>query len=138
MAIFAYTNVKVVFNAIDFSDHCTSAMLKVGAKELDATAFSSTGWEAFIAGLKGWTLDLELNDDMAVGSIDATLYAALVAGTAVAVTFKPVNATTTTSNPEWQGNVAAAYEVTVGGKVGDLATTRVTLKGTGALTRATS
>lgn len=136
MAIFALTNAKVVVNGVDLSAYCTSAAIKVGANVLDVTAFSSTGWEASIAGLKNWSLELEMNDDFAASTVNATLYSVLNTGTAVAVTFKPVNTATSATNPEFQGNVVAAYEFSAGGKVGDTATTSVSLKGTGALTRA--
>jgi len=135
MAIFALTNAKVTVNAVDLSTYCTSAAIKVGANVLDVTAFSSTGWEASIAGLKNWSLELEMNDDFAASQVNATLWSVLSAGTAVAVTFKPVNTTTSATNPEFAGNVVAAYEFSTGGKVGDTATTGVSLKGTGALAR---
>jgi predicted secreted protein len=138
MAIFALTNVKVTIGGVDLSDHCTSAQIKVGAAVLDTTAFSSGGWEAKLAGLKNWSLDCEFNDDFATGSVNKTSWDALIAGTAIAITFKPVNTTTAATNPEFQGNVVAAYEIGAGGKVGDVATSSISFTGTGALTRAVS
>ena len=110
MAVFALTNAKVVVNSVDFSDHCVSAAIKVGVVILDVTAMSSTAWESSIPGLKNWSLELELNDDFAASNVNATLHAALLAGTAVAVTYKPVNSTVSASNPEFQGNVCTAFD----------------------------
>jgi predicted secreted protein len=136
MAIFAHLNAKVVVNSIDLSAYCKSSTIKVGAAKLDATAFSSAGWEAAISGLKSWSLDLEFNDDFATSGANKTFWDVLSTGSAVAIAWKPVNTTTAATNPEFQGNVCAAFEMTAGGKVGDLATMSVSLTGTGAVTRA--
>jgi hypothetical protein len=137
MALFALTDAKIVINGTDISDHCRSAQLKIGATTLDATAMSATAWTTAIAGLKSWTLDLELHSDFAAASVDQLLFS-LLGTPAIPVTYRPIrNAITTATNPEYWGNVVGAGEYSAGGKVGDIATTTVTLTGTGELNRDT-
>ena len=135
MAIYANTNPKVTINSVDLSDHIVSAQLNYEAAELETTAFGSTT-RTRIAGLKDWSLDIEFNQDYAASKVDATLYS-LVGAASFAITYKPVNTTTASTNPEFQGNcILPSYKF--GNKQGDLASATVSFKGDGTLTRATS
>ena len=62
----------------------------------------------------------------------------LVGAASFAVTYKPVNASTSATNPEFQGNVTGAFSYKFGNKQGDLATATVSFKADSTLTRATS
>lgn len=134
MAILALTNAKVVVNSVDLSDHVKEIMLEFDAADLDATAFSSTGWQGHIGGIKSGKIDLTFNNDFAVGSVDATLFAAL--GTIIPITANPVNAANSTTNPQYQFNVLVTQTQGPSGKVGDLAEVKVSWPLTGAPVRA--
>lgn len=137
MAVFALTNEYVVINSVDLSDHCNSAQVTAEADQLDVTAFNATGWRSYIGGLKSGTLTLQAMDDFASGSVDATLWAAFNTGAAVAFEVKPVNATRSTTNPSYTGNILPT-QWNMGGQVGDYAAKQVSYPITGALARQTS
>lgn len=135
MAILVLTNAKVVVNTVDLSDHCRQVSIEMAADTVDATAMGAT-WKANKASLKSATFSIEFNQDYASGSVDGTLFAAL--GTSVAITGKPVNTTTSTTNPEYQFNgIINKYEG-FGQKVGELDIATVSGVVDGAITRATS
>ena len=136
MAILAFTNAKVVVNAVDLSSYVKEVTLDMAAADLDSTAMSSTGWESHLGGLKSGKFDVTFNQDYAVGQVDATIFAAL--GTVVAVTVNPVNAANSTSNPQYQFNVLVTQAPGPTGKVGDLLESKCSWVVTGAVTRATS
>ena len=134
MAILALTNAKLVIASVDFSSYLTDVTLDINAADLNATAMSSAGWEAHLAGLKSFKFDATLNQDFAASAVDATLWAAF--GTVVAVTANPVNAANSATNPQYQFNVVVGQYSPISGKVGDLLQTKISWVGTGAITRA--
>lgn len=133
MAVLALMNEYLSFNAVDLSDHVKSAVITANAAQLDSTAMGDT-WVENTSGLKSGTLAVTFNDDFAASSVDATTWAAFLAGVAVACAVKPVNTTIATTNPEYQFNVQPA-EWGMGGSVGDLAAKTLTFPITGAITR---
>ncbi len=134
MAILALTNAKILVNSVDLSDHCKSVTLEFDAADLDATAFSSSGWTAHLGGMKSGKIDLTFNNDYAASQVDTTLFAAL--GTVVAVTVNPVNAANSATNPQYQFNVLVTQVQGPTGKVGDIAENSVSWPITGAVVRA--
>ena len=135
MAVFALTSVTTTIDSNDLTANLKSSTLAVDAAQLDSTDFDSAGWTEMIGGLKGGTLSLEFNDDVANGSVDDLLWAML--GTVVSFTVKPTSAAVGTSNPSYSGNVLITAHA-LGGSVGDLAGKSLTFPVTGAVTRATS
>lgn len=133
MAVLALTNEYLIFNAVDLSDHVKSAVIAANAVMLDSTAMGDS-WIENTSGLKSGTLAVTFNDDFAAGSVDATIFAAFLAGVAVAAAVKPVNTTIATTNPEYQFSVQPG-EWSMGGSVGDLAAKTLTFAITGAITR---
>lgn len=136
MATVALLNQYLLFNAVDFSDHMRGCTLALNAAQLSSEAMGDS-WEETTSGLKAGTLQIELLDDFAVGSIDATLWAAFLAGTNVAFEVKPVNAARSTSNPSYTGSVHPS-EYKMGGSINTMAMKSLTLKVSGAVARATS
>lgn len=136
MAVFALVNESIVLNGVDLSDHVKSATLTVSADQLDSTAMSSLGWKQMIGGLKGGTLAITFNQDFAASNVDATLWAAF--GSIVTFAVKPVNTTTSATNPQYSGSVLVSEHQPVGNGVGELAQVSVTFPTTGTVTRATS
>lgn len=135
MAVKVFTNALVTVNGVDLSDHVRAVTLNISADDVDTTAMSALGYRSRVAGLKEWSLDLEFNQDFAAGSVDATLWPIL--GTVVAVTVKPENAATSTTNPLYSGDVLVTGHTVLDGSVGDLATIGVSFPGAGALARST-
>jgi len=135
MASFAFTNAFVSVNAVDISSFCRAVTINLEAEDLEDTAMGDT-FRSRIAGLKDWSIDIEWNQDFAASSIDVTMFPLL--GTVVAVIVKPVNTTTSATNPQYSGNVLVSEYNPIDGSVGDLATGSVSWPGAGALARATS
>jgi hypothetical protein len=135
MAALVLQNAKVVINTVDLSDHCVSASGSFAVELQESTAMGAN-YRTRLAGLKDLSLDLTFNQNYASGSVDATLMGAL--GTSVAVTFKPVNTTTSATNPEIQCNMFVVDYQPFGQSVGDKATATAKLVVNGNVTRATS
>ena len=133
MASFAFTNAFVSVNAVDLSTFVRSVTINVEAEDLEDTAMGDT-YRSRIGGLKDWSVDLEFNQDFAASAVDVSIFSLL--GTVVAVIVKPVNTTTSATNPQYSGNVLVSEYNPLDGSVGDLATTSVSWPGAGTLTRA--
>lgn len=136
MATLALTNQTFVFNSVALSDHVTECTVTAEADQLDSHAMGDS-WKEVTGGLKSGTVSVTFLDDFAAGSVDATIWGAFNTGTAVAVTTKPVNTTTSATNPEYQFNVLPA-SWQFGGSIGQMAGKTLTFTITGAITRATS
>lgn len=136
MAVLALTTMTWVFNAVDLSDHVKSVTTTAEADQLDSTAMGDS-WREYIGGLKQGTCAVELEDDFATSSVDATIWGAFNTGTAVAVTTKPTSGAIATSNPEYQFNILPT-QWGFGGSVGELAMKSLSLPITGAITRDTT
>lgn len=133
MALLALTNQYFVFNAVDLSDHTASVVLTANADQLDSTAMGDS-WREHLGGLKVGSVAATFHDDFAAGSVDATIWAAFLAGTAVATAVRPVNTTIAATNPEYQQNVLP-NQWQMGGAVGTLAGKTLTFPTTGAIVR---
>ncbi len=136
MAILVFTDCFVLVNSVNISDHVKSATLTFSAAMLDATAMTLTT-KKNVPGLLEWGLEIEVLNDYAAASIDATMFA-LVGAAAFAIEVRPTSSARSTSNPGFTANgVLASYDP-ISAKIGDLATAKVSIKSSGALSRQTS
>lgn len=135
MAVMCLTAMYTSLNATDISAWAKKSELTVDVDEVDVTAFGSAGWKAFIGGLKSAELAVTANDDFAASQLDSILWPLL--GTVVAFEVRSSSAAVGTSNPKFTGSVLVTGHK-VGGSVGDAAEKDITLRVTGAVTRATS
>lgn len=135
MAIYSMTATRVEVAGTNFSDHGVSADLSIDVNTLESTNFASAGWTEMIAGIKSATVNLTFNDDFAASNIDSTIWTNL--GATVSVKLRPVNTTTTSTNPEFQFT-ALVTQHRFGGQVGAIAQKQVSWPVTGAITRATA
>lgn len=133
MAVLALTNQYNTFNAVDWSDHVKAGTITAEADQLDSTAMGDS-WRESTGGLKSGQYQIELLDDFASGSVDATSWSAFNTGTPVAVACRPVNTTIAATNPEYQFNVLP-NTWTMGGSLGEMAGKSLTYPITGAITR---
>lgn len=136
MSEFAYLDARLTVNAVDLSDHLRSSQLNGSGDTLDKTAMGQAA-RTFLMGLRNWGVSVEFNDDMAASNVDATIYAAHVAGVAVAIAWRPVNTTISTTNPEFQWD-SLINEYNVGGSIGALATKSLSWQADGDVTRDTT
>jgi predicted secreted protein len=136
MAAFALTYGYLSVSSNDLSTYVTNIELQVNGDTVDVTAMSSTAWRAFAAGLKDWMIPVTINTDVANSAVDSILWP--LYQTAVAIEIRATGAAVGTSNPKWTGTAIVVPGSVFGGGVGDAAKTTFSLRGTGALTRATS
>jgi hypothetical protein len=127
----------VSINSVDLSAFVKSISLPYEMDTVESTAGNATGSKSYITALYGWSLEIEANQDYAAAQVDATLWAAMVAGAAVPIEVRPSTAVVGATNPKWTGNaIITGYDPFGGAKVGDLITAKPSITGTGALTRA--
>jgi hypothetical protein len=136
MSSFVLTNAFVSVNSVTLSDHVKSVKINYKADTPTNTAMGATA-QSRLPSLVDWDLELEFNQDFAGANVDATLFP-LVGAAAFPIEIRPTASAKGPTNPSFTGNALLESYAPVSGKVGDVASTSVTLRGTGALTRATS
>lgn len=122
-------------NSVDLSAYVTEETITYEAADLDTTAGNSLGTTSHLAGLKSWSIDVTFNQDYAAAQVDATLWP-LVGAASFAIETRTSTAVVGVTNPKWTGSALLLSYSPITGKVGDLITTKITLTGTGDLTRA--
>jgi hypothetical protein len=136
MAQLTFTDAYVSVNSVDLSDHVKSVTLSYSAPPTDGTAMgNSTKINA--EGVKEWSVSIDLHQDYAASSVDATLFS--LVGTTTAVVVRPVKTGGVSStNPNWTGTGYVESYTPVGGAHGERLGTSVSILSAGTLSRATS
>lgn len=134
MAAFVWTNGYLLVNSVDLSDHVRALTLNYSGDMQEQTAMGD-GTRTRLSGLKDWSINVTFKQDFDSGSVDATLFS-LIGGAAVTVAVKPVNATTTATNPQFSGSAVLETYPPLAGSVGVLAEVSATFQAAGTLTRA--
>jgi len=135
MAKFVITNPAVTVGGVDLADHIASVTLTESYAEVATTAFGDTAVTR-IAGLGDHSVSLDFHEDFASGEVHATIAPLIGATTTVSV--KPVNETTSATNPSFSMTVLVTEWPLLNGAVGDLASASITWPVSGAITTATS
>lgn len=135
MAKFVLNNPEITINSVDLSDHVASVTLTENYAEVATTAFGSTAVTR-IAGLGDHSISLDFHEDFAAAEVHATISPLI--GATTTVTVKPVNETTTATNPEFSATVLVTEWPLLNGSVGDLASASVTWPVSGTITTSTS
>ena len=135
MAKFVLTNPEITVNSVDLSDHVGSVSITESYAEVATTAFGDTAVTR-IAGLGDHSISLDFHEDFASSEVHATI-AGLV-GSTTTVTVKPVNETTSATNPSFSATVLVTEWPLLNGAVGDLASASVTWPVSGAITKTTA
>lgn len=137
MARIVLTDVGVVINNVDLSDHIASVTINQSIDAVETTAFGDNG-RTRVGGLEDSSLTLDFHQDFAAGEVDATI-APLVGGTAsfVIAPFGTGVAASGTA-PRYTGTVLLTEWTALNGAVGDLSTASVTWPVTGVVARGTA
>ena len=135
MAVIVLKDAFVSVGGVDVSTRTNSVTLNYEIDSVETTSFGDTGHK-FIGGLQNVSCEVSLQQDHAAANVEATLYP--LVGTTTTVIVKPVNTTTSATNPAYTltGTYLAAH-TPVAGAVGELAMTSVTFTG-GVISKATS
>lgn len=135
MAKVVLLNPQIVINSVDLTDHIDMVTIEETFADVETTAFGNTA-KTRVAGLGDNKFSAEFQQDYAASSVEQTIYPLL--GTTASVTVKPVNATTSSTNPAYTFNIVLIDWKPVDGKVGDLEKVSVSWPITGTVTKATS
>lgn len=136
MATLVLNDALVSINGVDLSDHVKSVSIEYSAEMVDDTAMGDDT-KSSKGAMKNWSASVEFHQDYAAASVDATLFP--LVGSTVAVIFRPVKSTAVgATNPNYSGNGTIESYPPMGGAVGELAGTSVSIKAASTLTRATA
>jgi hypothetical protein len=137
MARIVLTDVGVVINNVDLSDHVASVTINQNVDAVETTAFGDGG-RTRIGGLEDSSISLDFHQDFASGDVDATI-APLVGGTAsfVLAPFGTAVAASGTA-PRYSGTVLVTEWTPLNGTVGDLSTASITWPVSGVIARGTA
>ena len=131
MTIQYWQDMSILADGLELAGFGKSVNLSTTVAPLDTTALNTTGWTTVIGGLKSGTVDFQLMQDLAAGSVDATTFAQL----GVATTQHSI------CTPSADGSLAYLFRsiplsyTPVQGTVGDLATTQVSGAATAGIVR---
>jgi len=135
MAKFVLTNPEIEINSVSLADHVASVTVSESYAEVATTAFGDTAVTR-VAGRGDHSVSLDFHEDFSAAEVHATIYP-LLSGTTTLVV-KPVNETTSSTNPSYTMTVLVTEWPLLNGAVGDLATASVTWPVSGSITVATS
>lgn len=135
MAKIVLTDVSVVVNSVNLSDHIASVTLTTDVAEVATTAFGDTAVTR-VGGLKDNSVQIEFHQDFAASNVEATVYPLI--GSTTTVVVKPTSSAVGATNPSYTFTALVSSWSPVAGSVGDLATVSVTWPISGAITKATS
>lgn len=135
MAEIVLTDPQCTINSVNLTAYVKSVTITYEAETPEKTASGDNPRE-YLPGLQNWTADVEFNQDYTAGTVDATLFAIITGGAAVAIALKADDAATGPNNPEYQGSVILTSYTPIGGSIGEVLTTPTSLQGSGTLTRA--
>jgi hypothetical protein len=137
MARIVLTDVGVIINNIDLSDHVASVEIAQSFDEVETTAFGDGG-RTRVAGLEDSSITLSFHQDFAAGEVDATI-SPLVGGTAsfnIGAFGTGIAASGTA--PRYTGTCLVTEWSPINGAVGDLSTVDVTWPVSGKIARGTA
>lgn len=117
-------------------DHCQKIEFSVEVEDKDVTTYASAGWKERLGGLREATLSLGALNDIAANSIDQNFWTNLQG--VVSFEVRLTQSARSTANPGYIGNILIAEWKPLAGSVGDVASSDVSFKTTGLVTRSTS
>lgn len=133
MAKIVLTDVKVLINSINLSDHISKITIDEKTDILETTGFSTAGAKSRTSGLVDSTVTIEFYQDFATSSVEQTIYPLL--GSSTAMVISPLSTSNgIVGNPTYSFN-AIISEWNIGGGVGELATASVSWPINGAITK---
>lgn len=118
----------VLIGAVDVTSMCSGATLTVGYDSLESTSFGDSG-HLYVKGLQSVSVELTMFDYYGAGSAEATLFAAVGAGTTTLV-ISPAGSSESATNPEYTiTNAMMATFTPINATVGELSTINASFTG---------
>ena len=132
MATVHFNDASITINSVDLSASGNSVDLTYEAETLDETAFADTT-RIHKGGLKNWTVSITFHQDFAASNVDATMFS--LVGTTTTIAIKPTTASTSATNPDYNGTAYVQSYQVFGNGVGELASATASFVSAGNLTR---
>jgi len=133
MAKIVLTDVKVLINAINLSDHISKITIDEKSDVVETTGFSATA-KTRQAGLVDNTVTIEFYQDFATSNVEQTIYPLL--GSTTTVVISPTSATNgVVGNPTYTFTALVSEWSPLSGGIGELATASVSWPISGAITK---
>jgi len=127
------TDAFVSINGVDLSDHVNQVTLNYQAELQDSTTMGDDTRER-LGGLKDWSLDVDFYQDFDAASVDDTLFP--LVGTSFTVIVRPVKGTVVgATNPNYSGTGILESYPPLGGSIGEMSASSVTIQAAGTLSR---
>jgi hypothetical protein len=136
VAKFVATDVKVLINNINLSDHIAQVSLEQTSDEIETTAFGTEWRQRVGGGLKDASISIDFHQDFGASSVDATL--SPLFGSIATVVVTPTSGSVSATNPSFTGTFSVVQYSPVASSVGDLATLSVSWPSAGTVTRGTA
>ena len=135
MARLVLTNPSISINSVDLTDRIAQVAIDMSFAEVETTAFGDSAVTR-VAGLGDHSVSLSFHQDFAATEVEATIYPLL--GTTTTVVVKPVNTTTSSTNPSYSFTALVTEWSPISGTVGELLTADVTWPISGMVNKTTS
>ena len=135
MARLVLTNPSISINSVDLTDRIAQVAIDMSFAEVETTAFGDSAVTR-VAGLGDHSVSLSFHQDFATSEVEATIYPLL--GTTTTVVVKPVNTTTSSTNPSYSFTALVTEWSPISGTVGELLTADVTWPISGLVNKTTS
>lgn len=136
MAKFVATDVKVLINGTNLSDHIAQVSLEQTSDEIETTAFGTQWRQRIGGGLKDASISIDFHQDFGAGSVDAIL--SPLFGSIATVVVTPTSGSVSATNPSFTGTFSVVQYSPVASSVGDLATLSVSWPSAGTVVRGTA
>ena len=136
MAKFVATDVKVLVNGQNLSDHIAQVSLEQTSDEIEVTAFGTEWRQRIGGGLKDASISIDFHQDFGAGSVDAIL--SPLFNTIATVVVTPTSGSVSATNPSFTGTFSVVQYSPVASSVGDLATFSVSWPSAGTVSRGTA
>lgn len=137
MAVTVINDASVTVNAVDLSDHVKRVSVTRTFNEVDVSAMGDTDAQR-LPGLGDGEITVTFLQDYASASVDATLWPLVGDGTGFTVVVKPDSGAVSVSNPSFTATCHLYDYTAIDAEVGTVTEVPVTMKTSGAITRATA
>lgn len=118
---------SITINGVDLSNHISKATIQTEFDDVDFTSFGSTLKETG-KGMGDGTMEFDVFQDFAAGSVDATLWPISQASTTVPVVVKPTSGAVSATNPSYTMQGLLMSYSPLDASVGDASTTSVSFQ----------
>lgn len=109
MAKFLATDVAIIIDGLNVSDHSFGVDLPDSKEQVDVSGFSSTGAKEFLPGNRDQQATISLLQDFASNSVHSKLNTLYTASSVFVFSVRPTSGSTSATNPSFGGS-AQLYE----------------------------